>query len=145
MGASTLILILVSPVNLALNIYMVHFTPLGLSGSPLAVSITYWLCFIGLGIWTYRSPAHKRNGTWGGIQIRTVLNPPSCYQFLKLALPGILMVGTEWFDIFFFLEEKVTSIIYSIQGCIRDSRACSRPSRCHSVGGSISNYDHRPK
>ncbi|KAF8815439.1 MOP flippase [Phlegmacium glaucopus] len=96
MGASTLVLIVVSPINLALNIYMVHYTQLGLLGSPLAVSITYWLCFICLGVWTYHSPTHKRNGTWGGIQIRIVLNPSSCYTFLKLALPGILMVGTEW-------------------------------------------------
>ena len=101
MGASTLILIVVSPINLALNVFLVHFSPLGLFGSPLATSISYWLCFIFLGVWTYCSPIHKRNGTWGGIQIKTVLNPLSCYQFLKLALPGILMVGTEWFDIFF--------------------------------------------
>jgi multidrug resistance protein, MATE family len=99
MGASTLILIVVSPINLALNVYAVHFTSLRLLGSPLTISITYWLCFICLGVWTYRSPTHKRNGTWGGIQIGTVLNPLSCYQFLKLALPGILMVGTEWLDI----------------------------------------------
>jgi MATE family multidrug resistance protein len=101
MGASTLILVIVSPINLALNVLLVHFSPLGLFGSPLAISISYWLCFICLGVWTYLSPAHTRNGTWGGIQIRTVLNPLSCYQFLKLALPGILMVGTEWFDLFF--------------------------------------------
>ena len=104
MGASTFILIVVSPVNLAINVYMVHFTPLGLFGSPFATSISYWLCFTGLGVWTYLSPTHKSNGTWGGIQIRAVLNPLSCYQFLKLALPGILMIGTEWFDINFLLR-----------------------------------------
>ena len=107
MGASTSILLVVSPINIALNVYMVHFTPLGLFGSPLAISITYWLCFTGLGIWTYLSPTHKCNGTWGGIQIRAVLNAPSCYQFLKLALPGILMVGTEWL-ILFSLQIKYT-------------------------------------
>ncbi|KAF8957126.1 mate-domain-containing protein, partial [Flammula alnicola] len=48
MGASTLILIIISPINIFLNIFFVHYTPLG------------------------------------------------CYEFLKLALPGILMVGTEW-------------------------------------------------
>ena len=107
MGASTLILTVVSPINLALNVYMVHFTSLGLFGSPLAISISYWLCFTGLGVWTYLSPTHKSNNTWGGIQIRAVLNPLSCHQFLKLALPGILMVGTEWFDIFFLSSDQV--------------------------------------
>ena len=146
MGASTLILIVVSPINLALNVYMVHFTPLGLFGSPLAISISYWLCFTGLGVWTYLSSTHKCNGTWGGIQIRAVLNPLSCYQFLKLALPGILMIGTEWFDIIFYADQvQFSSIFFLIKGCIRDSCACSRSSWCGSVGCSISNYDHRSK
>ena len=110
MGASTFILIVVSPINLALNVFMVHFTPLGLFGSPLAISISYWLCFTGLGVWTYLSPTHKSKGTWGGIQIRAVLNPMSCFQFLKLALPGILMVGTEWYDITFLLRSSTPLI-----------------------------------
>jgi len=96
MGASTMILMIVSPINVGLNIILIHYTSLGLLGSPLAVSITYWLCFILLGIYTHLSPIHRENGTWGGIQLRAVLNFKSCYEFLKLALPGILMVGTEW-------------------------------------------------
>ncbi|KAF9485569.1 MOP flippase [Pholiota conissans] len=96
MAASTVVLIIVSPINIFLNIFLVHYTSLGLLGSPLAVSITYWLCFFFLIGLTCLSPAHKRNGTWGGIQLKAVLNPGSCYEFLKLAIPGILMVGTEW-------------------------------------------------
>ncbi|PPQ68387.1 hypothetical protein CVT25_007925 [Psilocybe cyanescens] len=96
MGASTTVLLIVSPINIALNIALVHYTPLGLWGSPLAVSITYWLCFIILGIWTSLSAAHKQNGTWGGVNLLLVLELKSCVEFLKLALPGILMVGTEW-------------------------------------------------
>ncbi|KAF8909267.1 MOP flippase [Gymnopilus junonius] len=96
MGASTTILIIVFPINIALNIFFVHYTPLGLLGSPYAVSVTYWLCFIFLGILTSFSSAHQRNGTWGGLQVSTVLDLGSCLEFLKLALPGILMVGTEW-------------------------------------------------
>lgn len=96
MAASTIILIIVSPINIFLNVFVVHYTSLGLLGSPLAVSITYWLSFIFLIVLACLSPTHKRNGTWGGIQIMAVLNPSSCYEFLKLAIPGILMVGTEW-------------------------------------------------
>jgi multidrug resistance protein, MATE family len=96
MGASTTILAIVSPINIGLNIVLIHYTSLGLLGSPLAVSITYWLCFAFLAIYTYFSPIHRENRTWGGIQLRTVLDFKSCYEFLRLALPGILMVGTEW-------------------------------------------------
>jgi len=96
MGASTTILAIVSPINIGLNIFFIHHTSLGLLGSPLAVSITYWLCFAFLAIYTYLSPIHRENGTWGGIQLRPVLDFKSCYEFLRLALPGILMVGTEW-------------------------------------------------
>jgi MATE family multidrug resistance protein len=87
---------IVFPVNVVLNVVLVHYTPLGLLGSPAALSITYWLCFLLLCAYTYLSPAHTQNATWGGIQLRATLDPKSCLVFLKLALPGILMVGTEW-------------------------------------------------
>ncbi|EMD40035.1 hypothetical protein CERSUDRAFT_45456, partial [Gelatoporia subvermispora B] len=96
MRASTLVLILVAPVNLALNIALVHHTPLRWLGAPLAISITYWLCFALLILVTRLSPTHKRNGTWAGLQPAAVLDWRSCVTFLKLAIPGILMVGTEW-------------------------------------------------
>ncbi|PPQ74024.1 hypothetical protein CVT24_012620 [Panaeolus cyanescens] len=101
MGASTMILIIVSPINIVLNIYFIHYTPLGLLGSPVAVSIT-------------------GNGTWGGLQIRAVLDPRSCYEFLKLALPGILMVGTEWaaFEIVALAAGRLGSIPLAAQSVI---------------------------
>lgn len=97
MRASTLVLTIVLPINIALNILLIHHTPLGFVGSPLAISITYWLSFFLLILLTYLSPTHKRNETWGGFQPRTVVDPKSCIAFLKLAIPGILMVGTEWY------------------------------------------------
>ncbi|KAL4265736.1 multi antimicrobial extrusion (MATE) family protein [Pleurotus pulmonarius] len=96
MGASTMVLVISSPVNLVLNIYLTHYTSLGLWGSPTALSITYWFAFVLLLLVTARSKVHKQNGTWGGIRPRLVLELRSCYTFLKLAIPGILMVGTEW-------------------------------------------------
>ena len=105
MRASTIVLIVVWPINLALNVVLVHYTPLGMLGCPVALSITYWLAFILLIIVTWQSPTHKANGTWGGLQPTAVFNAKSCRAFLGLALPGIFMVGTEWyvghgFDIF---------------------------------------------
>ncbi|TFY62015.1 hypothetical protein EVJ58_g4136 [Rhodofomes roseus] len=96
MRASTYVLLMVAPVNLALNIFFIHYTPLGLLGSPAAISVTYWLCFSLLCLYTYLSPAHRRNQTWIGIRLATVFDIRSCADFLKLAIPGIFMVGTEW-------------------------------------------------
>lgn len=91
-----MVLVIVFPINVAVSIALIHYTPLGLLGSPLALSITYWLSFGLLSIYTAFSPTHRRNATWGGIQIKAALDPRSCLVFLQLALPGILMVGTEW-------------------------------------------------
>ncbi|KAL5511233.1 ERC1_4 [Sanghuangporus vaninii] len=96
MRLSTLALIIVSPINLALNILFVHHTPLRLLGSPLALSLTYWLAFMILVILTVLSPQHKQNETWGGFRLREALDLTGIRRFLKLSLPGILMVGTEW-------------------------------------------------
>lgn len=111
MGASTKILLVVSPINIILNIALIHYTPLGLFGSPIALSVTYWLCFIFLAVWTCFSPKHKQNKTWGGFQPRLVFNIRSCGQFLKLALPGILMVGTEWWA---KLSKSDSNITYEV-------------------------------
>jgi multidrug resistance protein, MATE family len=96
MDASTYVLILITPINVALNVYFVHHTDFGIYGSPIALSFTFSFAFFFLIIYTAYSPAHKQNGTWGGFQLRTVLDARSCIALLKLALPGILMVGTEW-------------------------------------------------
>ncbi|KAF9038689.1 MATE efflux family protein [Panaeolus papilionaceus] len=120
MGASTMILFIVSPINVALNIYFIHYTRFGLLGSPIAVSITYWLCFCLLGVYTYFSTKHRENGTWGGLQPRAVFDLRSCYEFLKLALPGILMVGTEWaaFEIVALAAGRLGSIPLAAQSVI---------------------------
>ena len=96
MRASTLVLIAVLPINVLLNIAFIHYTSLGFLGSPVAISITYWLAFALLCLFTYLSPTHSLNGTWGGIQLQTVLDIKSCVAFLQLAIPGMFMVGTEW-------------------------------------------------
>lgn len=97
MHLSTLALIIVSPLNIGLNIVLVHHSPLGMLGSPLALSITYWAALLVLVALTATSARHRRNKTWGGWRIRqALLDARGAWSFLKLALPGILMVGTEW-------------------------------------------------
>jgi MATE family multidrug resistance protein len=97
MGGATAVLAVMFPINIALNIALIHYTSLGLLGSPVALSVTYWICFVLLGFYTYCSPDHTRNSTWGGlVKPNVIFDLKSCLTFLKLALPGILMVGTEW-------------------------------------------------
>ncbi|RPD77371.1 MOP flippase [Lentinus tigrinus ALCF2SS1-7] len=120
MRASTYVLLAVAPVNLALNVYFVHYAQLGLLGSPLAISITFWLCFLLLVGWTYVSPTHRKNRTWAGFQPSVVLDPTSCLDFLKLAIPGILMVGTEWaaFEIVALAAGRLGSLSLAAQSVI---------------------------
>ncbi|KAF8058178.1 mate-domain-containing protein [Lyophyllum atratum] len=81
MRASTIVLLFVFPLNVALNVWLIHGTSLGLLGSPCTF---------------HHLLAHLENGAWAGFQVKTVLDFRSCYSFLRLAIPGILMVGTGW-------------------------------------------------
>ncbi|KAG8221086.1 MOP flippase [Butyriboletus roseoflavus] len=123
MRASTLVLIVIWPINLGLNVVLVHYTPLGMLGCPVALSITYWLAFFSLIIVTWMSPAHKANGTWGGFQPSAVLNAKSCYGFLQLALPGIFMIGTEWaaFEIVALAAGRLGGLALAAQSVIMTS------------------------
>ncbi|KAH9009905.1 MOP flippase [Lactarius pseudohatsudake] len=120
MDASTYVLIIISPINVALNIYFVHYTRFGIYGSPIALSLTFWLAFLFLIMYTACSPTHTRNQTWGGIQLHAVLDARACVAFLKLAIPGILMVGTEWaaFEIVALAAARLGAVPLAAQSVI---------------------------
>jgi MATE family multidrug resistance protein len=109
MKASTYVLCFTSPVNIALNVLLVHKTSLGFLGAPLAISVTYWLSFLILAIFTTFSPTHRKNKTWTGIQIAKLFDVASVVEMLKLAIPGIIMVGTEWYGHHLLSMTGVTS------------------------------------
>jgi multidrug resistance protein, MATE family len=96
MSGSTIALIAVVPINIGLHIGLVHHTNLGLLGAPVALSIVYWIMFLFLVVYTYYSPTHRLNGTWGGFQLSVAFDARGCWSFLKLAVPGIMLVGIEW-------------------------------------------------
>lgn len=96
MSASTIVLLLVTPLNLGVNVGLIHYTRLGLFGSPVGLCITYWTAFAVLGLYTCLSPRHKANAVWSRVNLRIVFDWRGCFGFLKLAIPGVLMVGTEW-------------------------------------------------
>lgn len=162
MDASTYVLLFITPINVALNVYFVHYTDFGIYGSPIALSFTFSFAFFFLIIYTAYSPTHAQNGTWGGFQLRAVLDARSCITFLKLALPGILMVGTEWCVIpcltTFSIPLSFTPVTSVnplngpgwflfpyVQGRIRNRSASSRSSGQYPARRTISHHDHRPK
>ncbi|KAJ1911619.1 ethionine resistance protein [Tieghemiomyces parasiticus] len=92
MHASTLVLCFVAPLNMALNYALVWWEPvaLGFIGAPLATSISYWLMFILLCLYTAYIDGYQ---AWGGWSWKAFTK---LGQFLRLGLPGVLMICTEW-------------------------------------------------
>ncbi|KAL0080250.1 mate-domain-containing protein [Phycomyces blakesleeanus] len=92
MRASTYVLMVASPINLGLNYMMVYPLGLGFIGAPLATSLSYWI-MLGLLLLYIRFVAGSE--AWGGWSRESL---EGWWSFLKLAIPGILMVCTEWWS-----------------------------------------------
>ncbi|CAG8444347.1 9244_t:CDS:2 [Ambispora gerdemannii] len=92
MKASTYVLIVCSITNAFLNYALVWYEPisLGFIGAPVATSITYWLMLILLSLYTVYVDGSQAWGGWTRACLR------DWGSFLRLALPGILMVCAEW-------------------------------------------------
>ncbi|CAJ0844468.1 6482_t:CDS:2 [Entrophospora sp. SA101] len=92
MKASTYVLIICSPINIILNYALVWYPPvsLGFIGAPFATSITYWLMLILIIIYIKYFNGYQ---VWGGW---TYMAFHDWLPFLKLALPGVIMVCAEW-------------------------------------------------
>ncbi|CDH50029.1 mate efflux family protein [Lichtheimia corymbifera JMRC:FSU:9682] len=92
MKASTYVLMIASPINFGLNYMLVHWKPIsiGFIGAPLATAFSYWLMLallIGY-IWKFRGAE-----AWGGWSMDAFKD---WWPFIKLAVPGVLMVCSEW-------------------------------------------------
>lgn len=92
MHATTYVLLIASPINMLTNYIFVWWTPisLGFVGAPLATALSYWLM---LGLLLLYIKYVAGGEAWGGWS-RQCLTGWS--TFLKLAVPGVLMVCTEW-------------------------------------------------
>ncbi|KAJ1980700.1 ethionine resistance protein [Dimargaris xerosporica] len=92
MHASTSILIFIAPLNIVLNYFLVWHpaTAIGFVGAPLANSISYWFMFV-LFILYVRFVGGGE--AWGGWDRRCL---EGWRHFIKLALPGMVMVCCEW-------------------------------------------------
>lgn len=74
-------------IHIGITYCLVHLTPLGFKGAPLATSITMWLSFFMLA--AYVMFAKQFEQTWQGFSVESF-----CYIFtnLKLAMPSAAMV-----------------------------------------------------
>ncbi|CAG8537819.1 26319_t:CDS:2, partial [Racocetra persica] len=89
-------------------------TSLGLIGAPISMAITYWLMFIFLAIYTKFINGYQ---AWGGLSRAAFYG---WKRFLTLAIPGVLMVCSEWwsFEFISLLSGYLGEISLATQGII---------------------------
>lgn len=104
--------------NVGLNYLFVHTWGLGLYGAPIATGISYWVSFLLLVAYTVFV---KGKECWGGLQLRRATQ--NIGPFSKLALLGVVHVGTEWwaFEIVALAAGRLGTIPLAAQSVIMTS------------------------
>ncbi|KAI1610789.1 MATE family multidrug resistance protein [Exophiala viscosa] len=90
MRPGTYVLLITSPISALLNYLFVYVAGWGIYAAPFATGIGYWLSFLGLLLYA-RFVAG--GDCWGGWSKKCLQNT---WTFAKLALLGVIHVGTEW-------------------------------------------------
>ncbi|EJT80115.1 multidrug and toxin extrusion protein 1 [Gaeumannomyces tritici R3-111a-1] len=113
----TYVLLITSPLSAALNYFFIHNLGLGLYGAPVATGIAYWVSFLLLVLYAAFVRGHE---CWGGLDLRRALRPAHMAPFAKLALLGIMHVGTEWwaFEIVALAAGRLGTIPLAAQSVI---------------------------
>lgn len=94
MRPGTYVLLITSPISAALNYLFVYTAGWGLYAAPLATGIGYWLSFLGLLLYAKFVAGGE---CWGGWTRKSLQNTGT---FAKLAVLGVLHVGSEWWVFF---------------------------------------------
>ncbi|KAJ2844587.1 ethionine resistance protein [Coemansia erecta] len=92
MKAGSYVLIAAFPLHLA-NIYLFVWSPtfgFGFLGAAVANVVTFWMMFVGIIIYCWRTDARE---AWGGWTQRSFA---SMLQYYRLALPSMVMVCSDW-------------------------------------------------
>lgn len=114
MRAGTYVLLITSPLNAGLNYLFCYTFEIGLLGAPLATGLCYWLSFALLVLY-----ARFINGSecWGGWSREAFQNLGT---FARLALLGVVHVGTEWwaFEIVALAAGRLGTISLAAQSVI---------------------------
>lgn len=117
MRPGTYVLLITSPLNAGLNYLLVYTFRIGLLGAPIATGISYWLSFFLL-----VGYARFINGyeCWGGWTRKCFQNTGT---FSRLAILGVLHVGTEWwaFEIVALAAGRLGTIPLAAQSVIMTS------------------------
>lgn len=114
MRPGTYVLLITSPINAGLNYLFCYPFQLGLLGAPLATSISYWLSFILLLLYTRFIAG---SDCWGGWTRESLQN---LRTFARLAILGIIHVGSEWwaFEIVALAAGRLGTIPLAAQSVI---------------------------
>ncbi|KAK1715059.1 hypothetical protein CaCOL14_005326 [Colletotrichum acutatum] len=111
----TYVLLITSPMNAVLNYLFIHTFGLGLYGAPLATGISYWVSFLLLVAYAVFVRGKE---CWGGLELRKAIR--NIGPFSKLALLGVVHVGTEWwaFEIVALAAGRLGTIPLAAQSVI---------------------------
>lgn len=114
MRAGSYVLLITSPINVALNYIFVYTFNLGLIGAPIATGISYWLSFFLLVLYARFVAGSK---AWGGWSRSSFQNMGT---FARLAALGVIHVGTEWwaFEIVALAAGRLGTISLAAQSVI---------------------------
>ncbi|APA11523.1 hypothetical protein sscle_08g062930 [Sclerotinia sclerotiorum 1980 UF-70] len=114
MRPGTYVLLITSPISAGLNYLFIHTLDLGLIGAPLATGLSYWLSFLLLVLYSHFITGHE---CWGGFTTKSLHNLGT---FSRLALLGIIHVGTEWwaFEIVALAAGRLGTIPLAAQSVI---------------------------
>lgn len=117
MAASTYVLLITSPLNAILCYVFCYILDIGVLGAPLAANATYWLSFILLVLYAKFIAGSECWGGWSWEAFRNL------WVFTRLAILGILHVGTEWwaFEIVALAAGRLDSVSLASQSTIMTS------------------------
>lgn len=114
MRPGTYVLLITSPMSAGLNYLFIHTFNFGLIGAPLATGFSYWLSFLLLVFYSRFITGHQ---CWGGFTTKSLHNLGT---FSRLALLGVIHVGTEWwaFEIVALAAGRLGTIPLAAQSVI---------------------------
>lgn len=122
----TQVLLIAFPLNLGLNWLFIHTLDMGLLGSPLAVSITYYTSALLLVIHILFLGRKTSRPGWGGWNFSAALHLRSVLLFTKMAVSGWIMVASEWvsFEIVALVAGSLGEVELAAQSVIMTMDQC---------------------
>lgn len=117
MRAGTYVLLITSPLSAALNYLFCYVWGWGLLGAPIATGICYWISFLLLVLYARFVAGSECWGGWSKACFRRM------GTFARLALLGVVHVGTEWwaFEIVALAAGRLGTISLAAQSVIMTS------------------------